>query len=111
MEHELKGMWNKVLMNCQPIIRQERKTPVGQLQSNCNKAQSMLTMKLHSVLYLTEGGKVSYQAASGFLKRTEQINTRPSLFWDVTRPTVVVIYVRFGATYQSHLQGSRLRDL
>jgi len=27
MKHELKGMWNKVITNCQPIIRQERKTP------------------------------------------------------------------------------------
>jgi hypothetical protein len=68
-------------------------------------------MKLHSVLYLTEGGKLLHQAARGFLKRPEQINTRPSLFWDVTRPTVVVIYRRFGAAYRSHLQGSRLHDL
>jgi len=30
-------------------------------------------MKLHSVLSLTEGGKVSYQAASTFLKRSEQV--------------------------------------
>jgi hypothetical protein len=44
---------------------------LDKLQPNRNKAQRVLTLKLYSVLSLTAGGKVSYQAASGFLKHPE----------------------------------------
>jgi hypothetical protein len=30
---------------------------------------------------------------------------RSALFWDITRHRVVIVYRRFGTTYQSHLQG------
>jgi hypothetical protein len=32
---------------------------------------------------------------------------RSALFWGVTQRRVVILYLRFGATYRSHLQGSR----
>jgi hypothetical protein len=32
---------------------------------------------------------------------------RSALFWDIARRRVVSVYRRFGATYRSHLQGSR----
>jgi hypothetical protein len=34
---------------------------------------------------------------------------RSALFWDITRHRVVSNYRRFGTTYRSHLQGSRVR--
>jgi len=33
---------------------------------------------------------------------------RPALFWIITQPVVVIPYRRFGTTYWSHLQGSRI---
>jgi hypothetical protein len=35
---------------------------------------------------------------------------RSALFWDITWRCVVIVYRRFGTTYQSHLQGSRVRE-
>jgi hypothetical protein len=35
---------------------------------------------------------------------------RSSLFWDITRRRVVIVYRRFGITYRPHLQGSRVED-
>jgi hypothetical protein len=36
---------------------------------------------------------------------------RSALFWDIKRRRVVIIYRRFGTTYRSHLQGSRVQTL
>jgi hypothetical protein len=33
---------------------------------------------------------------------------RYALFWDITKRWVVILYQRFGTTYRSHLQGSRI---
>jgi hypothetical protein len=33
---------------------------------------------------------------------------RSALFWDITRRCVVIVYRRFGTTYRSHLQVSRV---
>ena len=30
-----------------------------------------------------------------------------AVFWDITQSRVIILYRRFGKTYQSHLQGSR----
>ena len=35
-------------------------------------------------------------------------NTRTALFWAITQQAVVIPYRRFGTTYLSHLQGSRI---
>jgi hypothetical protein len=40
-----------------------------------------------------------FQASAAMLMRS-------TLFWDVTRRRVVILYRRFGTMYQSHLQGS-----
>jgi hypothetical protein len=34
---------------------------------------------------------------------------RSALFWDIMRRPVIIVYRRFGTTYQSYLQGSRVR--
>jgi len=39
-------------------------------------------------------------------KRTDM---RTALFWAITNRAVVIPYRRFGTTYPSHLQGSRIR--
>jgi hypothetical protein len=36
-----------------------------------------------------------------------KLSLRTALFWGVTQRRVVILYRRFGTTYQSHLQGSR----
>jgi hypothetical protein len=35
---------------------------------------------------------------------------RSALFWDITRRRVVIVYRRFGTTYRSHFQGSRVLE-
>jgi hypothetical protein len=35
---------------------------------------------------------------------------RSALFWDIKRRRVIIVYRRFGTTYRSHLQGSRVRE-
>jgi hypothetical protein len=35
---------------------------------------------------------------------------RSALFWDIMWHCVVIFYRRFGTTYWSHLQGSRVRE-
>jgi hypothetical protein len=35
---------------------------------------------------------------------------KSALFWDIKRCRVVIVYRRFGTTYQSHLQESRVRE-
>jgi hypothetical protein len=35
---------------------------------------------------------------------------RSAIFWDVTQCVVAIPYGRFGTTYRSHLQGSRIQD-
>jgi hypothetical protein len=36
----------------------------------------------------------------------QNLHMRSTLFWDITRRHVVIVYRRFGTTYPSHLQGS-----
>jgi hypothetical protein len=36
---------------------------------------------------------------------------RCTLFWEIAQRIVVIPYRRFGTTYRSHLQGSRIIDL
>jgi hypothetical protein len=45
---------------------------------------------------------VWFQASAAMLMRC-------ALFWDVTQCHVVIVYRRFGTTYRSHSQGSRLQ--
>ena len=44
-----------------------------------------------------------FQASTAILMRS-------ALFWDIARRCVVIAYRRFGTTYRSHLQGSRVRE-
>jgi uncharacterized protein YifN (PemK superfamily) len=47
------------------------------------------------------------------IKNTNNIKkiswVRSALFWDITRRRMVIVYRRFGATYQPHLHESRVR--
>jgi hypothetical protein len=38
------------------------------------------------------------------------LGKRYALFWDIMRRRVVIVYQRFGTTYQSHPQGSRVQE-
>ena len=42
---------------------------------------------------------------SSFRRKVDE-NT---LCWDITQPVVIISYRRFGTTYRSHLQGSRIQ--
>ena len=35
---------------------------------------------------------------------------RTALFWVITQRVVVIAYRRFGITYRSHIQGSRIKS-
>jgi hypothetical protein len=51
-------------------------------------------------------------SSRGIASNAKQINStlRSALFWDITRRRVVIVYRRFGTSYRSHLQGSRVRE-
>jgi len=40
-----------------------------------------------------------------WLQASAVVQTRPSLFWDLTQWRLALSYRRFGTTYRSHLQG------
>jgi hypothetical protein len=48
-------------------------------------------------------GVAWFQASAAMLMRS-------AFFCDITRRRVVILYRRFGTTYRSHLQGSRVRE-
>jgi hypothetical protein len=41
----------------------------------------------------------------------KEIQKRSALFRDITQRRVVILYLRFGTTYRSHLQGSRSQEV
>jgi hypothetical protein len=47
---------------------------------------------------------------NGLVFRVHCLFVRSALFWDITRRRVVMVYRPFGATYRSHLHGSRVRE-
>jgi hypothetical protein len=44
------------------------------------------------------------------LDKEQKVTLRSALFWDITLSRVVILYRRFGTTYRSYLQGSRIPD-
>jgi hypothetical protein len=44
---------------------------------------------------------------NGHMPNKASMITRSALFWGITQRRVVILYRRFGTTYQSHVQGSR----
>ena len=54
-------------------------------------------------------GVIRFLQAENVSKKTND-NLRTAVFWVITQRVVVISYRRFGKTYRSHTQGSRIKN-
>jgi hypothetical protein len=61
-------------------------------------------------MYITETVYILHTIKHKYVETKLSLIMRSELFWDITRSRVLIVYRRFGTTYRSHLQGSKVRE-